>query len=232
MRFVSGILVVCLVLSAAFTVHAQSTTGSILGDIVDASGAVLPGVTVTVAHATTGAIREVLTNGVGAYVVTGLQPAEYAIAVQLDGFRSATRTGVVLPIQGEIKIDFTMDVGQVTESITVTDAAPLIRPTANSIQTVVDNFRVEGLPLKNRDFMDLALLAPGVVLDQSSIRSGATDSISFFGMDEPHKAIWLDGVDFNDEVVGGGTNISGATRTRPGPGSDSGVSGDVDGLFA
>ena len=216
MRFVSGILVVCLVLSAAFTVHAQSTTGSILGDIVDASGAVLPGVTVTVAHATTGAIREVLTNGVGAYVVTGLQPAEYAIAVQLDGFRSATRTGVVLPIQGEIKIDFTMDVGQVTESITVTDAAPLIRPTANSIQTVVDNFRVEGLPLKNRDFMDLALLAPGVVLDQSSIRSGATDSISFFGMDEPHKAIWLDGVDFNDEVVGGGTNISGATRTRLG----------------
>ncbi len=84
-----------------------------------------------------------------------------------------------------------MEVGQVTESITVTDAAPLIRPTANSIQTVVDNFRVAGLPLKNRDFMDLALLAPGVVLDQSSIRSGATDSISFFGMDEPHMAMWL-----------------------------------------
>ena len=216
MRLVSGILAVFLVFVATFTAHAQSTTGSILGDIVDASGAALPGVTVNVTHTTTGATREVLTNAVGAYRVTGLQPAEYQIAVQLDGFRSATRTGVVLPIQGEIKIDFTMEVGQVTESITVTGEAPLVRPTANSIQTVVDNFRVEGLPLKNRDFMDLALLAPGVVLDQSSIRSGATDSISFFGMDEPHKAIWLDGVDFNDEVVGGGTNISGATRTRLG----------------
>ena len=74
MRLVGGILVVFLVFSAIFTAHAQSTTGSILGDIVDASGAALPGVSVNVTRTTTGAVREVLTNGVGAYRVTGLQP--------------------------------------------------------------------------------------------------------------------------------------------------------------
>ena len=106
MRFCSGIVAIFLVVASTGSGHSQSTTGSILGDIIDSSGAVLPGVTVTVTQATTGAIREVATNGVGAYRVTGLQPAEYEIAVQLDGFRSVTRDGVVLPIQGEIKIDF------------------------------------------------------------------------------------------------------------------------------
>ena len=220
MRLVEGILTIVLILSftggLTVTGYSQSTTGSIIGDIVDSTGAALPGVSVRITNTTTGAQRDVITNGVGAYRATGLQPAGYQIAVQLEGFRSATRSGVTLPIQGEIKIDFTMEVGQVTESITVTGDAPLVRTTEHSVGTVVDNFRVEELPLKSRDFMDLALLAPGVVLDQSSVRSGATDSISFFGMDEPHKAIWLDGVDFNDEVVGGGTNISGATRTRLG----------------
>ncbi len=220
MRLVEEILTIVLILSftggLTVTGYSQSTTGSIIGDIVDSTGAALPGVSVRITNTTTGAQRDVITNGVGAYRATGLQPAGYQVAVQLEGFRSATRSGVTLPIQGEIKIDFTMEVGQVTESITVTGDAPLVRTTEHSVGTVVDNFRIEQLPLKSRDFMDLALLAPGVVLDQSSVRSGATDSISFFGMDEPHKAIWLDGVDFNDEVVGGGTNISGATRTRLG----------------
>jgi hypothetical protein len=64
--------------------------------------------------------------------------------------------------------------------------------------------------------MDLTLLAPGVVLDQSSVRTGATDSISFFGMEEAYKTVWLEGVDFNDEATTGGTNISPAMRTRLG----------------
>ena len=72
------------------------------------------------------------------------------------------------------------------------------------------------MPIKTRDFMDLALLAPGVVLDQSSVRTGSTDSISFFGMEEAYKTTWLEGVDFNDEATAGGTNISPATRTRLG----------------
>ena len=214
MRLSEGLVTILLILAVAGFARAQTTTGSILGDITDPSGAVLPGVTVRVTSTTTGATRETVTNATGAYRFAGLLPAEYAVTVTLDGFRSATRSGVVLPVLGEIKIDFRMEVGQVTESITVTGEAPLVQPTAHVTQTVIDNVRVQALPLRTRDYMDLALLSPGVVLDQSSVRNGSTDSISFFGMEESHKTIWLDGVDFNDEVTGGGTNISASTRTR------------------
>ena len=214
MRTSEGLAAILLILAVASPGQTQTTTGSILGDITDPSGAVLPGVTVRVTSAATGATRETVTNAVGAYRFAGLQPAEYAVTVALDGFRSATRSDVVLPVLGEIKIDFRMDVGQVTESITVTGDTPLVQPTAHVTQTVIDNVRVQALPLRTRDYMDLALLSPGVVLDQNSVRNGSTDSISFFGMEESHKTIWLDGVDFNDEVTGGGTNISPSTRTR------------------
>ena len=214
MRLAEGLVTVFLILTVAGPGAAQTTTGSILGDITDPSGAVLPGVTVRVTSSTTGVTRETVTNAVGAYRFAGLQPAEYAVTVTLDGFRAATRLGVVLPVLGEIKIDFRMEVGQVTESITVTGETPLVQPTAHVTQTVIENARVQALPLRTRDYMDLALLSPGVVLDQSSVRNGSTDSISFFGMEESHKTIWLDGVDFNDEVTGGGTNISASTRTR------------------
>ena len=184
-----GLVAVFLTLAVAGLARAQTTTGSILGDITDPSGAVLPGVTVRVTITTTGATRETVTNATGAYRFAGLLTAEYAVTVALDGFRSATRSGVVLPVLGEIKIDFRMEVGQVTESITVTGEAPLIQPTAHVTQTVIDNVRIQALPLRTRDYMDLTLLSPGVVLDQSSVRNGSTDSISFFGMEESHKTI-------------------------------------------
>ncbi len=117
---------------------------------------------------------------------------------------------------GEVKVDFQLEVGQVNESITVTEIAPLVQTTETTIRTVIDNQRVEELPLRNRNFMDLMLLAPGVTLDQSSVRRDTTDSVSFFGMGEQYKSIWLEGVDFNDEVTTGGTNISPSTRTRLG----------------
>ena len=211
------LLLVLLLFAVAHPGYSQTTNGSILGDIVDSSGAALPGVAVSATSVETGAIRQTLTNAVGAYRLAALPPSEYEIRAQADGFRTVARAVVVLPIQGEIKIDFRMEVGSITESITVTADTPLVRPTDPAIQTVIDNLRVEALPLKTRDYMDLALLAPGVVLDQSSVRNSAgTDSISFFGLDESAKSIWLEGVDFNDEVTTGGTNISPAARSRLG----------------
>src|SRR4030095_9178421 len=78
--------------------------------------------------------------------------------------------------------------------------------------TLVDTKQIADLPLKSRDFLDLTLLAPGVVSDQASASQGQTDSISFGGMSENYKSVWLEGVDFNDEVTGGGSALSSATR--------------------
>ena len=218
MRSLIGGAIVCvLVVTAASVAHAQTTNGSILGDVVDPSGAFVPGAVVRVTSPESGLTRETLTGAEGGYRLVGLPPSEYEMTVELPGFATIARTGIQLPIQGELKIDFELQVGGAAESITVEGAAPLVQTTRNLMETVVGNRLVRDLPLKNRDFMDLALLAPGVVLDQSSARnSTGTDSISFFGMDESHKAVWLEGVDFNDEVIGGGTNISRGTRTPVG----------------
>ena len=210
------VLALVMVLALAPSVMAQSTTGSILGDVSDLSGAVLPGATIRVTNNATGATREALTNEVGAFRFSGLPPANYTVAVEFPGFRSATRPSVTLAVGGTTKVDFQLEVGQLTESITVTEQSPLVQTTENTIQAVVDNQKVQELPSKSRDFMDLMLLAPGVTIDQSSARGGNSDSVSFYGMDERNKTVWLEGVDFNDEVTMGGSGISEATRTRLG----------------
>jgi len=103
-------------------------------------------------------------------------------------------------------------VGGLEETITVTEQAPLVNTTENVVRTLVDTQQIASLPLKSRDFLDLTLLAPGVVADQGSASGGQTDSISFGGMSENYKSVWLEGVDFNDEVTGGGSSLSSATR--------------------
>ena len=210
------VLALVMVLACAPSLMAQSTTGSVLGDVTDLSGAVLPGANVRITNNANGATREVLTNEVGAFRFSGLAPANYTVTVEFPGFRTVTRPAVNLPVGGTTKVDFALQVGQITESITVTEEAPLVQTTANTIQAVVDNQRVQELPTKSRDFMDLMLLAPGVTIDQSSVRGGNSDSVSFYGMDERNKTVWLEGVDFNDEVTMGGSGISEATRTRLG----------------
>jgi hypothetical protein len=203
-----------ILILAAVPARAQTTTGSIVGDVTDPSHAVVSGTTVRVTGVSTGATFQRQTNGDGAYLFAGLPPAEYVVTVEVPGFRTMTRS-VVLPIQGRIRVDFQLELGAVSDVVTVNEGTAPVQ-TDSIIQTVIESRHVRELPIKTRDFMDLALLAPGVALDQSSVRSGATDSISFFGMEEAYKTTWLEGVDFNDEATAGGTNISPATRTRLG----------------
>ncbi|MYK12438.1 MAG: carboxypeptidase regulatory-like domain-containing protein, partial [Acidobacteriia bacterium] len=162
----------CVVPLAMPPATAQSTSGSILGDVADLSGAFLPGATVSVSNNATGATREALTNETGAFRFSGLPPSSYSVTVEFPGFGTVTRPSVMLAVGGTTKVDFELDVGPITESITVTGAVPLVQPTENTVQVVVANQRVQELPSKSRDFMDLMLLSPGVTVDQSSARSG------------------------------------------------------------
>jgi len=196
-------------------VHAQTTSGSILGDVTDATGARLPGVTVKLLNQSTGAARETLTSEVGSYRFDALPPVDYTLTVELTGFSTVTRQNIKVPVATAIKIDFSLQVASTAETITVTEEVPLVETTENAVKTLIDNAKIEALPLKTRDFMNLALLAPGVVSDQSSDATGGeTDSVSFGGMSERFKSMWLEGVDFNDEVTGGGSSLSSATRTQ------------------
>jgi len=212
-KFLLASLVVALFV--AVPSYPQSTAGSILGDVTDASGARLPGATVKLLNQAIGATRETLTNEAGSYRFDALPPVEYTVTVELTGFATVMRQNIKVSVASQMKVDFRLEVATASETITVTEEAPLVETTEYAIKTLIDNRKIEELPLKTRDFIDLALLAPGVVSDQASdTRGSETDSVSFGGMSERFKSMWLEGVDFNDEVTGGGSSLSSATRTQ------------------
>jgi hypothetical protein len=212
-RFIAIVCTVLLGLTGAvFPAQAQTTTGTILGNIKDTTGGVLPGVTVTAVNQSNGATREALTDARGGYSFSALPPGTYTIAATVPGFYKAQRANVRLPIASQVEVPFVLEVGGVQETVTVTHVAPLVNSTEQAIRTNIETQQIAELPLKSRDFLDLTLLAPGVVSDQGSAVGGQTDSISFGGMSENYKSVWLEGVDFNDEVTGGGSALSSATR--------------------
>jgi Carboxypeptidase regulatory-like domain/TonB-dependent Receptor Plug Domain len=190
----------------------QTTTGTILGEVKDSTGGAMPGVTVTAVNQANGLTREAVTDELGNYRFSAMPAGLYTVKASLAGFKEATRADVRLAINSQVSAPFTLEVGGLEETITVTEQAPLVNTTENVVRTLVDTQQIASLPLKSRDFLDLTLLAPGVVADQGSASGGQTDSISFGGMSENYKSIWLEGVDFNDEVTGGGSSLSSATR--------------------
>lgn len=200
------------VLLAPALAAAQTTTGTILGEVKDSTGGTLPGVTVTAVNQANGLTREAVTDQLGSYRFAAMPPGLYTVTAALAGFKEATRADLRLAINSQVSAPFTLEVGGLSETITVTEQAPLVNTTENVVRTLVDTQQIASLPLKSRDFLDLTLLAPGVVSDQGSASSGQTDSISFGGMSENYKSVWLEGVDFNDEVTGGGSALSSATR--------------------
>jgi hypothetical protein len=204
-------LIFGLFLSASVA-SAQTTTGTILGEVKDSTGGRLPGVTISLVNQANGATRDTVTDTLGTYRFTALPPSTYTLTATLAGFTTATRADVVLPIASQVAAPFTLEVAGLNESVTVTEQIPLIDTTEQTVRTLVETKQIASLPLKSRDFLDLTMLAPGVVSDQSSASGGNTDSISFGGMSENYKSVWLEGVDFNDEVTGGGSSLSSATR--------------------
>ncbi len=190
----------------------QTTTGTILGEVKDSTGGSMPGVTVTAVNQANGLTREAVTDELGNYRFSAMPAGLYTVKASLAGFKEATRADVRLAINSQVSAPFTLEVGGLEETITVTEQAPLVNTTENVVRTLVDTQQIASLPLKSRDFLDLTLLAPGVVADQGSASGGQTDSISFGGMSENYKSVWLEGVDFNDEVTGGGSSLSSATR--------------------
>jgi outer membrane receptor protein involved in Fe transport len=140
---------------------AQTPTAQITGRITDPSGAVIPGVSVTVINVATAVERPVESNEVGYYTAPLLPPGDYRIVVEKEGFRLITRTGINLVVQQVARIDFTMEVGAVTETVEVIGEAPLLESETSSIGQVVDSRNVSELPLRGRNPYALVALIPG-----------------------------------------------------------------------
>src|SRR5687767_5050925 len=171
-RSLAGVL---LVLVAVAVASAQvGSTAQISGTVRDASGGVLPGADVTATQTDTGARRSVVTTETGAFALTNLPIGPYRLEVALPGFRSFSRTGIVLQVNANPQVDVTLSLGDLTETVAVEAAAPLIETRSPSIGTVIENERIEELPLNGRQATDLIVLAGAAVqTDSASTRSMA-----------------------------------------------------------
>ena len=142
--------------------EAQVTTATLTGIVRDPSGAVMPNVKVTVTNVETNISREVQTNDTGAYRMPALNPGNYTIAAELAGFKKALLPGIVLQVNQQGRVDITLEVGEITETLTVEGAAPIIDTESPMIGGVVDETKVVGLPLNGRNFMELTTLTAGI----------------------------------------------------------------------
>src|SRR5262245_61468608 len=159
-----GRLVVMVWLAAAAPAEAQIGGGTLVGAVVDAAGAALPGATVTVVAAATNATRSTVTGSDGGFVVSGLAPGAYEIRVEQPGFRSFVRRAVSLATGETLRVDVALQVGERTEAVTVMADLPLLRSETSGLGHVVDHRRVVDLPLNGRSFISLASLVPGVAV--------------------------------------------------------------------
>jgi len=135
------------------------TSAGINGSVLDSSGALIPGATVTVTNLETGGKRETVSSDGGAYQIPLLQPGSYTIVVRKQGFKQVTRD-VRLELNQIAEIDFNMETGAVSETVEVQGVAPLLEPNTSSVGQVIETKAVSDLPLNGRNFTQLAILGP------------------------------------------------------------------------
>src|SRR5438105_3117674 len=169
-----------MLLAAAMCVaaSAQETTGTITGITTDQTGGVLPGVSVTIKNTETGTTRTVVTNDTGTYTVPLLPIGVYEVAFQLQGFENLTLRDIALHVNDRLQINARMSVSGVAESVVVSASSPFVQPIA-ALQSTMTQTQVKELPLNNRNFVQLATLAPGVSSDLTDeVGVGLTSTVS------------------------------------------------------
>ncbi len=195
----AGLLLVLFVASAA-----GQTTGTISGTVVDASGAVLPGVTASARNEGTGLVRSATTGVEGRFVIPFLPPGSYELRVELAGFSPHVRRGVDLTIAQTLNFNVTLQVG-VELKDEVIGATPLVNTASSELSYLVGREAIEQLPLNGRNYTDLALLQPGVLAfphrDGGSVVAHGL-GMSINGQDPRSNVYLLDGTLQNDFTNG------------------------------
>src|SRR5258707_631529 len=141
----------------------QEVTAAIVGTVLDPSGAPIKGATVTTTDADHGTVHTAETNDAGAYNVNRIPVGTYTLKVAAPGFQTAVHPPLTLVLNQTARIDVQMKVGQITETVEVTGAAPVLQTEAAQVSTIIDSQTNERLPLATRNYVQLTLLAPGAI---------------------------------------------------------------------
>ena len=159
-------LPLCFALALLASPHlaaAQAQLGAIQGTITDASGAVLPGVTIALTNVETGVVRTTVSNDTGVYRAHSLDPGRYRITADRQNFRRAVRDEVLLSVGATLGVNFTLRPGGVEETIEVTGSAPDIQTERAEVSSVVEQKKITDLPLVGRNVLSLTALQPGII---------------------------------------------------------------------
>jgi hypothetical protein len=182
---------------------AGTTTADVRGVVKDEAGAALSGIIVDALNPQTGLKRSDKTNDEGSYTLRFLPPGTYRIIASAQGFQVTTIDNVQLNVGASVKIDLKLKVSTINESVVVWAEQPLIDGMSTEGSKIIDNKRIQNLPINLRNFLSFAVTAPGVVIDRGPQSGGApTSGLSINGQNPRYNNILVDGLDNNDPAVG------------------------------
>jgi hypothetical protein len=194
-KVVSAIVALCVLPSCLL---AQVNQARMLGTVADQSGGVIVGATVTITDVQKNVSRTLTTDSAGEYVAPNLDPDTYAIRVESKGFKTFTREGMQLGVGQDARVDVALEPGEQTQTITVTEALPLVDTTNATLTGSIDNQTVNEVPLNGRNYVNLLSLRPGFV---NAPGGGATKQTAM-GMREMDNFFLVDGVNNYDWATG------------------------------
>ncbi|MFN7623213.1 MAG: carboxypeptidase regulatory-like domain-containing protein [Acidobacteriota bacterium] len=209
-HFILFSLLGCLMLLCQVTARGQVTTADVVGSVTDNTGAVLPNARVTITNLGTNTTRVGETNAGGEYVFNLLPIGQYSIRIETSGFKVFTATNLTLVAGDRTRVDAKMEIGATTEVVNVTVEANVLQTDTSTIGTAITGRLVQELPLNGRNYVQLALLVPGVSPGPpNGLATGTrpddrrlSSSYSVNGQDPVVNNNMIDGMDNNERVIG------------------------------
>jgi carboxypeptidase family protein len=202
LRFTVAFFAILSALSVG-TAVAQYNTAEISGIVKDEQGGAVAGASIVATHIVSGLKIERFSDSAGRFFLAALPVGEYAITIELSGFRRFTQNGLTLKVGQRIELPVTLQIGQLTDAVTVTGEAPLLNFANAEIAEIIDNRQVQQLPLNGRQFIQLAQLTDGVTIPPGGTRGAALGQAgplpNVYGQRGGHNIYLIDGVKVTDE---------------------------------
>jgi hypothetical protein len=200
---IASLLIVSLTCASVALGQSQSNAADLQGTVKDATGAIVPNATITARHPGTNKTSTTTTNDEGVYHIVNLTPGDYEITVEASNFKKAVLTKVTLTIGQSAQVDVSLEPGQITESVTISDAtSEIVETSKTAIATTVDQQRINNLPINERNYLAFALTTSTVGRDNGRpIGPAPTTGLNFGGQRGRSNLVQVDGADNTDNSV-------------------------------
>ena len=206
------LLTLYLFLFAPIPLAAQLDSGTILGTVIDGSGAVVPGVKISVRNQGTSALSEAVTGSDGNFVIPVLPIGTYTLSATTRGFKTQVRPNLELRVSDRLRVTIPLEPGAVTETVTVVDSQPLVDTASTTLGGIVGQQQLNNLPLNGRNLTQLLTVIPGVVLLGGATQQAVNGSSTF--RSEGGLRFLIDGADASRVDFDSLDNTYGASRNR------------------